>query len=294
MWAGYGGRLVALVLVLVGVVGVASAAEERDGPQDVVHLSPRIREVPPSEATPSIKRRTIAPFLNDYRLLDSRAKLKETSYVVAGDDGQQLIGSGDRFYARAGKGAGLSRDARRVIYRPGTVYRDPESGALLGIELRAVGEAGWVKREGNLAVFEVLEARREVRPGDRLLPYREERLSLTFPLQVPEHAVDGEILGAPESMNYVGRHAIVALDLGRRNGITPGTVLALDAAPVRVADPIEGDTLHLAGAPGGLAMVFESFERVSYALILEATRPLEVGDGVSTPERHVLTSLDVR
>lgn len=286
-----GGMRVGLGLALVAIVGAVYAAEE---PREVVHLSPRVRELPPSEAAPTLERQTVAPFLNEYRLIDSRAALDDTPYVVAGEEGHQLVGSGDRIYVRTGEEAARSRDARRVIYRPGTIYHDPDSDALLGIELRAVGEARWVKREGDLDVFEVRRARQEIRPGDRLLPYREEPLSLTLSPHVPGHAVDGEILGVPEGVNYVGRHSIVALDLGHRNGIMPGAVLALDASPVQVNDPLEGGTLRLPGEPGGMAMVFESFERVSYALVMEASRPLEVGDGVSTPERSVLTSFEAR
>lgn len=282
---------VGLGLALVAIVGAVYAAEE---PREVVHLSPRVRELPPSEAAPTLERQTVAPFLNEYRLIDSRAALDDTPYVVAGEEGHQLVGSGDRIYVRTGEEAARSRDARRVIYRPGTIYHDPDSDALLGIELRAVGEARWVKREGDLDVFEVRRARQEIRPGDRLLPYREEPLSLTLSPHVPDHAVDGEILGVPEGVNYVGRHSIVALDLGHRNGIMPGAVLALDASPVQVNDPLEGGTLRLPGEPGGMAMVFESFERVSYALVIKASRPLEVGDGVSTPERSVLTSFEAR
>ncbi|NWO11166.1 peptidoglycan-binding protein [Chromohalobacter salexigens] len=286
-----GGMRVGLGLALVAIVGAVYAAEE---PREVVHLSPRVRELPPSEAAPTLERQTVAPFLNEYRLIDSRAALDDTPYVVAGEEGHQLVGSGDRIYVRTGEEAARSRDARRVIYRPGTIYHDPDSDALLGIELRAVGEARWVKREGDLDVFEVRRARQEIRPGDRLLSYREEPLSLTLSPHVPDHAVDGEILGVPEGVNYVGRHSIVALDLGHRNGIMPGAVLALDASPVQVNDPLEGGTLRLPGEPGGMAMVFESFERVSYALVMEASRPLEVGDGVSTPERSVLTSFEAR
>lgn len=282
---------VGLGLALVAIVGAVYAAEE---PREVVHLSPRVRELPPSEAAPTLERQTVAPFLNEYRLIDSRAALDDTPYVVAGEEGHQLVGSGDRIYVRTGEEAARSRDARRVIYRPGTIYHDPDSDALLGIELRAVGEARWVKREGDLDVFEVRRARQEIRPGDRLLSYREEPLSLTLSPHVPDHAVDGEILGVPEGVNYVGRHSIVAIDLGRRNDVTPGTVLALDASPVQVNDPLEGGTLRLPGEPGGMAMVFESFERVSYALVIKASRPLEVGDGVSTPERSVLTSFEAR
>ena len=284
----HGGRLAGGLMMLAAFV-VASLAVRDVAAKEVVHLSPAVRELPADRVSP-VPRREVAPFLNLYRIVDDPAVLERARYVVAGEEGQQLMAAGDTAYVRTPEGATARSGARLAIYRPGETYRSPDSGEPLGIELRRVGDARWVRREGELDVFAIREARQEIRPGDRLLPYRAGPVALHFTPRLPSSSVAGHILGVPEGVHAIGRHTLVALDLGRSDDVTPGTLLALQAAPARVSDPLDDATRRLTSAPAGLAMVVESFARVSYALVTEASRPLEVGDVVSTPGREALTS----
>ncbi|MDA4539752.1 hypothetical protein NY997_01390, partial [Escherichia coli] len=59
-----------------------------------------------------------------------------------------------------------------------------------------------------------------------------------------------------------------------------GTVLELIRRGVRIVDKTgdKKEEVQLPDERNGYAMVFRTFDRVSYALILEARRGVEVGD----------------
>jgi hypothetical protein len=44
-----------------------------------------------------------------------------------------------------------------------------------------------------------------------------------------------------------------------------------------------GEPVKLPDEPAGLALVFRTFDRVSVALVMEATKTIHVGDGVRNP-----------
>jgi hypothetical protein len=60
-------------------------------------------------------------------------------------------------------------------------------------------------------------------------------------------------------------------------------VLAVMKSGNLVRDPVTGETIELPSERAGLLMVFQSYEKMSYGLILQATRPLAVGDRVKNP-----------
>jgi hypothetical protein len=81
------------------------------------------------------------------------------------------------------------------------------------------------------------------------------------------------------------QNQVVAISLGTRDGIETGHVMAILKDGARVID--KGDaTLPLMKLPderNGLLMVFRTFERVSYALILDITNGVRVGDRLEVP-----------
>ena len=78
----------------------------------------------------------------------------------------------------------------------------------------------------------------------------------------------------------------MVIDRGLRDGIDPGTVLRVDQRGETIRDvvtPDSRDTVKLPDEEAGLMMVFRSFERVSFGLVLHATRPMHVLDKVRNP-----------
>ena len=50
-----------------------------------------------------------------------------------------------------------------------------------------------------------------------------------------------------------------------------------------VRDKVAGDNVRLPDVRAGLLMVFETFEKASYAIVLKSNRPLKILDKVKNP-----------
>ncbi|MCG6658564.1 LysM peptidoglycan-binding domain-containing protein [Halomonas campisalis] len=251
--------------------------------QGEVRLSPEVRRIPPREAIEPIPLEAVQHFLRDHRVIDDPEALEELAYVVAGDDRRLISGAGDRLYARGH----LERGPRYGIYRIGERYTDAATGELLGLELESVGQARLERQEGDIAVLEALSASQEIRNNDIVLPLEGRELTRDFMPRAPDEAVDGQILAVPGGVRFIGRLQVVALDRGRRDGLAPGHVLQVEQLGERVSDPRTGETLRLPGTEAGLVMVFRPYRKMSYGLVMRATRTLAVGDRVHSPAAGV-------
>ncbi len=251
--------------------------------QGVVRLSPEVRRVPVREAIEPIPLDTVRHFLRDHRVVDDPEALDELAYVVAGDDRRIISGAGDRIYARGELRHGL----RYGIYRVGDRYSDAASGEVLGLELISIGRARAEHSENGIVMMELISANQEVRSEDIVLPLEERELDSEFLPRAPEHDVQGTILAVPGGVRFIGRLQVVALDRGRRDGIETGHVLQVEQQGEQVVDPRTGEELRLPGTDAGLIMVFRPYEKMSYGLVMQATRSLEVGDRIHSPRRGV-------
>jgi hypothetical protein len=77
--------------------------------------------------------------------------------------------------------------------------------------------------------------------------------------------------------------SIVVINRGKREGIEIGNVLAVYQAGEHVFDKTSQSNVVLPDTRAGLAMVFEAYEKVSFAIILKTSRPLKVFDVVKNP-----------
>ena len=81
----------------------------------------------------------------------------------------------------------------------------------------------------------------------------------------------------------LGTTDIVVLNRGLRDGVEIGNVLAIYQTGEVVYDKVAKGNVALPDTRAGLLMVFESFEKASYAIVLKANRPLKVLDKVKNP-----------
>lgn len=245
----------------------------------VVKLSPQMRVVDEREAIASIPLDRINNFLSRSRVVDD-GQLEAAPYVVSGENKRLLTGEGDRVYARGDFDASI---AAYGIYRKGQIYKDPQTGEVLGVEATDIGSGRMRALDESVATLALTRSTQEVRIGDRLLEDEERTIESTFYPSAPDVDVDGEIIAVEGGVNQVGKMSVVVLNRGQREGIKIGNVMAIYKRGGEVRDRIKGDMVQLPDERAGLLMVFRTFEKLSLGLVLEAERPLSTKDKVKNP-----------
>lgn len=265
-------------LTLVYVDGQPRLVLNR-GAGGTVRLSPQIRESAREEAIPAIPLEEINAFLTRSRIVEPDA-LRAAPYVVAGAHGHVITGAGDELHAR---GTFSDGETNFGVYRAAQLFIDPQTREVLGREAIEIGGGRLVATDHDIGTLSVERSNEEVRIEDRLLPAVEQKINATFYPSAPKTQVDGLIMAVEGGVSNVGRYDVVMLNRGERNGLEAGNVLSIHRVGEVVRDPRTGELLRLPDAPAGMLMVFRVFEKMSYALVLNASQPLRVNDRVSNP-----------
>ena len=245
-----------------------------------VKVKPQIRTSALSSAIPAIPLDAISSLLTTGRIVEQDT-LRFAPHILAGTSDRLIFGPGDEFYAR-GSTWTLGTSVYG-IFREGQVYQDPESGEVLGFEAREVGTALVEARDDDVYTLTLTAVKEDVRIGDRLLPTEERRVESTFFPSAPGTQVDGVIMTVLGGVTQVGRNDVVAINRGEANGLAVGDILAIYKSGKVVRDRVNKDRVRLPPERAGLLMVFRSFEKMAYGLVLETEQALRVGDSVQNP-----------
>jgi hypothetical protein len=259
----------------------------------VDRLSPRVRELPLENAIPAIPYAQVQAFLSRSVVLE-RKELGHLPYVVAHRAG--LVSSaGENFYAR--KATAPQGSIYNVVHL-GNKLVDPDDNASLGYEGIYIGQ-GRVERAGDPATLHLLDSTREALTGDYLLP-EQDALPTNFIPHPPAQEVVGQIIAVMDGIALAGQFDVVVLNRGSKHGLDPGTALRIYQTGRIVRDEgggrgggqggrngreqgTFGKKVRLPDEPVGTMMVFRTFDRMSYALIMEATGDISVLDTVRNP-----------
>lgn len=274
-----------------------------EGP--TIKLSPRIRvETPADAALPALKSSMIDAFLTEPVVVDD-SSLQTAARIVAAQDSRVLLTRGDRAYALGSRGSPLIDDPQQPqqayrVLRNATPLKDPVTGEVLGFEAQYIGRVLLVRGESAQtttsadgkavqevipATIDIVAAREEIRVGDRLLP--EPALTLrSYVPRAPSAAMEARVVSVyGNAVANVGQNQVVVINRGSREGLESGHMLAILTDGARLIDKTDParTALKLPDERKGLLMVFRSFERLSYALVLEATEGVRVGDRLVNP-----------
>lgn len=246
-----------------------------------VKLTPNMRVSQLDLAIPIIPLDEIGAFLLRHRILGA-TELNDSAYVVAGDQGHLISAPGDRIF---GRGPFPESERAYGIYRPGEVYRDPITNEVLGHQAQDIGNAQLLSSaKDDVVELEITRVAEEVRIADRLLPNEERILDATFQPRAPNTEIeDGFMIAVDGGVSQIGTTDIVVLNRGSRDGLQIGNVLAIYQTGEVVFDRVAKHEVALPDTRAGLLLVFEIFEKASYAIVLKASRPLNVLDKVKNP-----------
>ena len=248
----------------------------------VTKISPTIRKQDLAvSAIPSIPVDAITPFLTKPLVIDER-EMGAAPLLVAGPENRVVLSAGDTAYA---KGVVYEDGTEWNVYRPGRDLIDPDTRELLGREAVHLGELK-VTQFGDISRVAITKSVLEITPGDRLVKIVPATVLPYIP-RAPGKSIVGKVIAGPHSsVTEIGPQMVVVLNRGARDGLETGNVLALyrDLPMVRPAgakDPKE--RIKLPRERYGVVFVFRVFEKVSYALVMHTTRPVNLLDAVQTP-----------
>ncbi len=284
-----------------------------DGPPtDTVILSPRIRSETLAEASvPTLASHVIGPFLNEAMIVDE-AEFLRAPRIVATQEGRVLLSRGDRAYARGQSGSAGSASSGKAlsdakgepfnyrIFRNATPLKDPTTRAILGYEAQYVGRAELVRgesvqqvtaRDGKIsteivpATIDIVSAKEEMRVGDRLVA-ETAVISQSYVPRAPTLPISGQIVSVYGSaVTYAAENQVVVINRGSKNGLERGHVMAIlkDSQVLNDRTDSARTQIKLPNERNGLLMVFRTFESLSYALVLQITDGVKVGDRFTNP-----------
>ncbi len=175
-------------------------------------------------------------------------------------------------------------------------------GEELGQELYRVN-AGTVTKlmEGDVEVttLKLDDPSLEVRVGDRLIPVDAQPYDLQFFPHPPKQTPDenkARVLAVANQLTSGGPRDVVALSVGAQDGVDNGTVLSIWRQGSNTVDRVEagywrGDEtvtkdarVQLPDEYAGHVMIFRTFDKVSYGLVMEGTKPSRVGYRLKGPD----------
>jgi hypothetical protein len=285
---------------------------------DTVKLSPSVRREDISEAVPTIQPGVISAFISRPMIV-SETELENAPRIMATEENRVAVGAGNVAFA---KGLTKDKGIAWQIYRRGDKLVDPDTGEILGYIALYLGEAR-VRQFGDISRIEIVSSTQEIYTDDRLIPVGREAPQFAYVPRAPTIKVQGRVVAMNDNLWETGKYFVVSLSKGAKDGVEVGHVLALyrsqNAARYNLrTSPLFGregpsgndsrrtyyeervtprdgpiyptstavDDADLANLPDeryGLVMVFRTFDRASFALVMESKRPVALSDIVTTP-----------
>ncbi|MEC4749499.1 LysM domain-containing protein [Methylomicrobium sp. Wu6] len=245
-------------------------------------LQPCIRESATAKAIQLIPAEAIQKYLSLPRVLGQN-ELNAAPYIVDLAGEHLIVGNGDKVYVRA---IDNPQTLTYSVYREGDTLKNPTTQEVLGFEAKYIADLTLLE-PGDPATLMITKAKREINVGDRILPTSEQEVVLNYFPMPPEESIKGNIIGVLDGVTQVGLYNVVVIDKGAADGLKTGHELSIYQRGKIARDPysqVKNDEVQMPDEYAGKLMVFRPFERVSYALVMQAQKDIHVLDKVQTPE----------
>ncbi len=242
-------------------------------------LSPRIRSESLDDAIPMISGDAIHSFLVHPRVVSATA-LDSAPYVVGNYDGRLTSAVGHQIYVRGN----LSREQPQyAVFRKSKKLSDPVTKKTLGYEVRHVADVKLMHLSDPSTLI-ITSNNMETIAGDLLLPTNDDGIVHSYTTRMPKINGEGRIVSLVNAIAQSGRNQVIVLNLGKDSNVNVGDVLAIESRGGTFIDTrgkMRREEVKMPNTRTGVVMVFKTFDKVSYALVMESTLPVRVNDVVT-------------
>ncbi len=237
---------------------------------------------------------TLSPFLVWPKVVDEET-IQKAPYIVDARDANILIERDQTVYIKnlADRQAG----GEYAIFNVGKVIADPETQKVYG---REVTYSGFLNVEqpalnADVATAQVIESKREIKRGDRLLYIEDHTHTLKMPIIIPKRKVRGSIISLFDAEMITGQTQVITINQGARNGIKPGFTLGVYSPGKMVDDPIakqagrkfyepvKASKVGIPPSRAATAIVYKVLNDISYAVLTQSTHEVKNGYKIGNP-----------
>ena len=242
-------------------------------------LQPKIYSTAIEKVIPSIPANIIEPYTVQPLIIEPGADDSQPRIVATQED-RLMLGLGDTAFASGIPDASVQK---WNVFRRGKPLTDPDTGEIIAHEAFFLGNAKLIQA-GEPAVLQVTLAKEEMGRGDRLLPTPLPEIISYVPHR-PEQAVSAKVMSIYGGVNEGGPGYVVSLNRGKNDGLEIGHVLTLLRQRVATGQDEEGRRVktQLPEERYAMVFVFRVFDRVAYALVVDSSKPVVIGDAARNP-----------
>jgi len=299
--------------------GQSGESGQSAGQNQTVKLSPRMRAEPIQDAAvPAIAPSAIEPFLTR-PLVVGATELDSAPFILATQENRVALGAGNVAYV---EGLKPEMGRSWQLFRRADALVDPETNEILGYQATYLGEARVVKF-GPQSTVEIVKSNQEIYAGDRLLSTAREKPTFSYVPRSPQGKIRARIMSTYGNLGETGPSGIVALSKGAKDGLEVGHVLAIYRSQSTSRYEIRNSALYgregltgnerprtyheeqisprdgpyydttqalspadVAKLPDeryGLVMVFRTFDRTAFGIVMRASRQVAVNDLLTNP-----------
>ncbi len=268
-----------LVIVLLASLAMPCHAKRFEYLPDleIVDLKPQMREESYSSTRYTLDTNKIASMLDNILVFDTTDDFEDLPYVVAFENDSTMGGTGDVAYV-----VGIDPKSVEVSYSllsPGKVYKHPATGDMIGLQAYVVGKVE-LRKGGHPQTVEIISSSVPVERGMRLTPIVGVDLPSVFDAKYPTRNVLGYVLSIQKDSLGGGANSIVAVNLGRKDGLFQGSILDLREHKREVVNLIADDKISLPKVKFGEVLIYKVADKFSLGIVTYANRMLQVNDRV--------------
>ena len=239
-------------------------------------LLPKIRVVNGEhDSISSIPASAINAFLAKPLVIETEA-IDGAPTLIGSMEQRTLLSFGDTAFA-----TGIPDDKGSLwqLYRPGKALIDPDSNETLAYEAIYLGDAS-IQKHDVITTLRITKSVLDIQKGDNFIQ-SSLGLSSSYIPRSPSSKIRAKVISIYGGVDQGGQNSIITINKGLRDGIENGHVLALYKESE--ISKYRGDSYTLPALRYGLIFVFRSFEKVSYALVMQVERTVQLLDSVETP-----------
>ncbi len=272
----FGEQIVPLTPAETALVPAVPASIENIPDTKIQKYLPKIRVMDNDHnAIASIPTSLIAQFLSKPLIIENE-EMDGAPTLIGSVENRTLLSFGDTAFA-----TGLPNDKGPLwqIYRPGKALIDPDTDQTLGYEAIYLGDARVLKFD-SVSTLNITKSVLDIQKGDNFIQTSEGFPNSYIP-RSPPFKIKAKVISIYGGVDQAGQNAVITINKGRRDGLENGHVLALFKESE--ISKYKGESYTLPAMRYGLIFIFRTFDKVSYALVMEVQRTVQLLDSAETP-----------